>query len=123
MTDTVFRVKSCARCQNNFDGEGVFCHFCVEKIDRNRRRNLRDDPPTSVAHCLIERDGSTFFNVGTIRYEFAPNERGHAVCEITNPGHFKQICRMPQFEPYLPERLEPIATQPALPMSEKRRAA
>ena len=102
MTTTIFKAHSCIRCQNNFEGEGVLCHFCIDRVARNQHRNRRDDPPTCVARCLLEREGSTFFNVGNFRYEFAPNEHGHAVCEIVNPGHFKQICRMPNFEPYCP---------------------
>ncbi len=39
-----------------------------------------------LIQCLIKRDGVTSVQYCGKRFDFAPNEHGHYVCEVANPG-------------------------------------
>lgn len=99
-TTTHFRQKKCPRCGNNHDNDGVLCSFCVEAEELKRKKAFTT-PSNCWVRCLIEREGNTVLNMGTIQYTFRHNEHGHSVCEIINTGHYHQIIKSGFYEPYV----------------------
>ena len=99
-TTTHFRQKKCPRCGNNHDNDGVLCSFCVDAEELKRKKAFVT-PGNCWVRCLIEREGDTVLNMGTIQYTFRHNEHGHSVCEIINTGHYNQIIKSGFYEPYV----------------------
>ena len=97
-TTTVFKQKTCPKCRNNHDNEGVLCSFCLDNEERKKAK-IQATPDSYWVRCLIQREGNTDLTIGTIRYIFKRNEHGDSVCEIINPGHYNQIIKSPFYEP------------------------
>lgn len=89
-TDTVFKGKICPRCKNNHTNDGVLCSFCANESQR-RLDKVQPIPPNYWVECLIQRDGDTVVALSGVQYRFRRNGHGHSVCEIINPGHYKQF--------------------------------
>lgn len=99
VTTTNFRQKTCPRCKNNHNEDGVLCAFCVEAENLKRLR-AHTTPTNCWIQCLIEREGDTTLSLGTMHYTFSRNEHGHSVCEIVNTGHYNQIIKSGYYVPY-----------------------
>ena len=110
-TTTHFRQKKCPRCGNNHDNDGVLCSFCVDAEELKRKKAFVT-PGNCWVRCLIEREGDTVLNMGTIQYTFRHNEHGHSVCEIINTGHYNQIIKSGFYEPYVEPETEPAEEAP-----------
>lgn len=89
-TDTVFKGKTCPRCKNNHTNDGVLCSFCANESQR-RLDKVQPIPVNYWVECMIQREGDTVVALGGVQYRFRRNEHGHSVCEIINPGHYKQF--------------------------------
>ena len=89
---TVYRQKTCLKCKNNHNEEGALCQLCVG-AERRRQARRETAPENYWVECLIQREGDTIAHVGNIPYRFRHNEHGHSVCEVVNPGHYKQFTR------------------------------
>jgi hypothetical protein len=89
---TVYQQKTCLKCKNNHNEEGALCQLCVG-AERRRRARRETAPENYWVECLIQREGDTIAHVGNIPYRFRHNEHGHSVCEVVNPGHYKQFTR------------------------------
>jgi hypothetical protein len=100
-TNTQFKQKTCPKCKNNHDLDGVLCSFCKTEgeIAMNKRPPV---PPNFWIKCLIQREGDTELNLGNIRYTFRRNLAGDCVCEIVNQGHYNQILKSSFYEAYKP---------------------
>lgn len=58
--------------------------------------------------CLIDRQGPTTVQYNGARFDFEPNEHGHYVCDVANPGavrYFLETFANPLYEVYA----EPVA--------------
>lgn len=113
-TDTVFKGKTCPRCKNNHTNDGVLCSFCSSESER-RLAKVQPIPLNYWVECLIQREGDTVVALGGIQYRFRRNEADHSVCEIINPGHYKQFTeRMGSFyRAYAPDTDYPYIRQAA----------
>lgn len=113
-TDTVFKGKTCPRCKNNHTNDGVLCSFCANESQR-RLDKVQPIPVNYWVECLIQREGDTVVALGGIQYRFRRNEADHSVCEIINPGHYKQFTeRMGSFyRAYAPDTDYPEIRQAA----------
>lgn len=100
-TTTSFKQKTCPKCTNNHDNDGVLCSFCVEKY-KQALKKVQKHPDNFMVKCLIEREGDTTLTLGNIQYTFTRNQAGDAVCEIINLGHYSQIIKSDFYEPYIP---------------------
>jgi hypothetical protein len=100
-TTTRFKQKTCPKCKNNHDNEGVLCSFCIQKAEAALAK-VQPTPPDFFVKCLIEREGNTTLNLGNIQYTFERNEKDDAVCEIINLGHYHQILKSDFYEAYVP---------------------
>lgn len=89
-TDTVFKDKTCPRCKNNHTNDGVLCSFCANESQR-RLDKVQPIPVNYWVECLIQREGDTVVALGGVQYRFRRNGHGYSVCEIINPGHYKQF--------------------------------
>jgi hypothetical protein len=89
---TVYQQKTCLKCKNNHNEEGALCQLCVG-AERRRQARRETAPENYWVECLIQREGDTIAHVGNIPYRFRHNEHGHSVCEVVNPGHYKQFTR------------------------------
>lgn len=105
-TTTQFKQKTCPKCKNNHDNEGVLCSFCLEAADLARNK-VQVSPPNFMVKCLIKREGDTTLNMGNILYTFKRNERGDSVCNMINQGHYAQILKSSFYEAYVPTEDEP----------------
>lgn len=110
-TTTQFKQKTCPKCKNNHNNEGVLCSFCIQAGEAAMRKVQR--PPDHFwVKCLIEREGDTTLNLGNIQYVFKRNQTGAAVCEIINLGHYTQIVKSDFYEPYvLPVVVAPVTEE------------
>jgi len=102
---TQFKQKTCPKCRNNHDNEGLLCSFCIQKEDLKKTK-IQPSPDNFWIKCLIQREGNTVLTIGRIQYTFKPNELGDNVCEIINQGHYYQLLKSDFYEPYVPQPIE-----------------
>lgn len=115
-TNTQFKQKTCPKCKNNHDNEGVLCSFCVQRAEQAMAR-AQVQPKDFFVKCLIEREGDTVLTLGNLRYIFTRNQLGDPVCEIVNLGHYNQIIKSGFYEPYVPKEVEEPVTIQAEPFT------
>lgn len=119
VTRTQFKQKTCPKCRNNHDLDGVLCSLCVAKAEAA----LAKRPPIPDSFwikCLVVREGDSIFNLGNMQYTFRRNERGDAVCEVINQGHYYQILKSDFFIPYVPEDAVETKAEAEIPKADNK---